>query len=216
MSKHRPREGYLNFDSVMAFLYCPTPRRWLENAREHQADLLIDHANCEKKAASMAVRFLFSDAEKTDLCNSFSRIAREELRHYEQVMQLLQKRGIPYRRLAPSRYFKGLRAHMHSDEKARFIDMLLIGAIIEARSCERFYWLGDWVDSELRDFYARLYTSEQRHFSVYLDFAYAYAPLDGKDEAYIRSRLQCLLQAEQTLIETPDEHFGFHSGPLAE
>jgi tRNA-(ms[2]io[6]A)-hydroxylase len=91
-----------------------------------------------------------------EMMHKMSRLAREELRHYEQVMQLMQKRGIVYDQITPCRYAGELRKPVRTHEPARFIDTLIVGAIIEARSCERFAKLAPHLDEELQAFYLSL------------------------------------------------------------
>lgn len=193
---------------VLEFLRCRTPDAWLGQATEHLPELLIDHANCEKKAAGSALSMLYRYVERPELMRALSRLAREELRHFEQVCDHLQHRGIPYRHLSSSRYAPGLRSHIRTHEPARLIDSLLVGAVVEARSCERFLRLTEVLTGDLGEFYQRLLSSEARHFKGYLRLADSYAtePFDSK--------LAEILDTEAALIESSDTDFRFHSGPL--
>jgi tRNA-(ms[2]io[6]A)-hydroxylase len=183
---------YKNVSSINDFLPCSTPSQWVKNAVDNQDILLIDHANCEKKAASMALSFLFKHPDKPDLCFRMSKIAREELVHYA----------------------SGLRKIIHSDEVRRFIDLLIIGAVVEARSCERFEKIAPKLDPILQKFYQGLLESEKRHFTIYLEFAYQYAAESNKTSCYVDSRIEKFLDTEKKLIELPDDQFQFHSGPV--
>ena len=145
---------------------------------------------------------------RTALLNKMSRLAREELRHFEQVLSLMQKRNIDFERLSASRYAAGLRDVARSEEPGRLVDSLLIGAIIEARSCERFAVLAPHLDDELSAFYGSLLKSESRHFKDYLLLAEA---ISGKEEVAVR--VESLLVRERALIGEPDTEFRFHSGP---
>jgi len=205
---------YKNVSSINDFLPCSTPSQWVQNAVDNQDILLIDHANCEKKAASMALSFLFKHPDKSDLCFRMSKIAREELVHYEQVCSILSKRNIAYKHVAASRYASGLRKIIHSDEVRRFIDLLIIGAVVEARSCERFEKIAPKLDPILQKFYQGLLESEKRHFTIYLEFAYQYAAESNKTSCYVDSRIEKFLDTEKKLIELPDDQFQFHSGPV--
>lgn len=189
------------------FLPCATPAAWVECALENQALLLVDHANCEKKAASTALNLIYRYVGQPVLLNKLSRLAREELRHFEQVLGIMQRRGIDYPQLSASRYAGELRRHLRSREPGRLVDTLLVGAVIEARSCERFAALVPVLDDELAGFYASLLKSEARHFRDYLQLAQSLA---GRDE--IETRLAQLLAVERGLIESPDADFRFHSG----
>jgi tRNA-(ms[2]io[6]A)-hydroxylase len=194
---------------IEAFLLCPTPDSWIAQALQQQDVLLIDHANCEKKAAATAVNLLFRYIERADLQNKLSRLAREELRHFEQVAALMKKRGIAYRPLSASLYAQRLRAHVRSSEPGKLIDTLIVGAFIEARSCERFYRLAPYLDDELAKFYRSLLKSEGRHYQDYLGMAAAYArePID--------ERVAFFAEVEREAIQTPDAEFRFHSGAAA-
>jgi len=192
---------------IQQFLHCETPDAWVKNALDNQALLLLDHANCEKKAASTAVNLMFRYVGDFDMMNKMSRLAREELRHYEQVMAIMKKRGIPYDQITPGRYAGELRKPVRTAEPGRYIDTLIVGAIIEARSCERFAKLAPHLDEELQSFYLSLLKSEARHYEDYLTLAKRAA--EGAD---ISARVQEFLALEKTLIEGGDDEFRFHSG----
>ena len=192
-----------------AFVGCPTPTAWLAAAERQISTLLLDHANCEMKAASTALGFIYRYPTDRDLVNRMSRLAREELRHFEQVTGLMTRRAIAPEHVSASRYAAGLRAAVKTDEPGRLLDSLLVGAFIEARSCERFECLARVVDGELAQFYQGLLASEARHFQVYLELAEARAPRDYP----LAERLATLRAREVELICEPDEHFRFHSGP---
>lgn len=197
---------------IHEFLLCATPDSWVEAALDNQAVMLIDHANCEKKAASTAMNLIYKYIDRPDLLNKMSRLAREELRHFEQVLAIMEKRNIEYVHVSPARYAQGLRQHVRHHEPAKLIDTLIIGALIEARSCERFAKLAPHLDAELQKFYSSLLQSEARHFQDYLKLALQYT-----DEP-IDDRIALLREAERELIESPDTEFRFHSGaytPLA-
>jgi tRNA-(ms[2]io[6]A)-hydroxylase len=193
---------------IQKFLHCETPEAWIATAKhaENQALLLLDHANCEKKAASTAINLMYRYVGDFEMMHKMSRLAREELRHYEQVMQIMQKRGVAYEQITPCRYASELRKPVRTHEPARFVDTLIVGAIIEARSCERFAKLAPFLDDELKDFYLSLLKSEARHYEDYLHLAKKVA---GGE---INDRLQIFLALEKELIESPDTEFRFHSG----
>jgi tRNA-(ms[2]io[6]A)-hydroxylase len=193
--------------AIRACLGCGTPRAWVECALQNPVILLVDHANCEKKAASTALNLMYRYVEYPRLLKKLSRLAREELRHFEQVIAIMQARDIDYPQLSASRYAGDLRKQVRTHEPQRLVDTLLIGAIIEARSCERFAALVPELDAELSEFYASLLKSESRHFTDYLRLA---RELSSPME--VASRLPALLQRERELIEGPDTEFRFHSG----
>ena len=196
-------------DELLAFLSCPTPDAWVEQALQHPEELLIDHANCEKKAASTALNLMFRYIDKPDLLQKMSRLAREELRHFEQVTQLMQKRGIDYRGLSASHYAQRLRQHVRTVEPGRLVDTLIVGAFIEARSCERFARLAPHLDEELGGFYRSLLKSEARHYQDYLKLAYAHA---GES---IDERVAFFAGIEEAAVLADDQEFRFHSGAAA-
>lgn len=197
---------------IEEFLACPTPQAWLDEAvKLSNLDLLlIDHANCEKKAASMAMTLIYRCSDKFDLLNKMSKLAREELRHFEQVLAIMKKRDIVYKSVSASSYASKLHQYVRTWEPARLSDSLIIGAIIEARSCERFAALAPLLDEELKAFYLSLLKSEARHYQDYLNLAKKYA--DEKDKIHFDERVTFFLEKERALIEAPDEAFRFHSG----
>jgi tRNA-(ms[2]io[6]A)-hydroxylase len=187
-------------------LLAPTPDAWFDYAASHWQELLIDHANCEKKAASTALSLIFTYPEDMDLTERLSRLAREELRHFEQVQRLMQQLNVPFVRLSPSRYGESLRKVIHREEPMRLLDILLCGALIEARSCERFMGLIPHLNEPLSGFYDGLAASEARHHQLYLRLA------EQRYTNQWRSRLEFLRSVEAELITTPDPQFRFHSG----
>lgn len=192
---------------VFDFLPCKTPERWLSAAVESLPLLMIDHANCEKKAAATAMSLMHRYTDNTVLLNKMSRLAREELRHFEQVLKLMTKRGIAYESVTASRYAQGLREKVRKKDPHKLVDTLIVGALIEARSCERFAALSPHVDTELSDFYASLLKSESRHFMDYITLA---KTLASPDE--VAERLALFSAIERNLIESPDSEVRFHSG----
>ena len=194
---------------IQNFLHCRTPDAWIEAASKNQSLLLVDHANCEKKAASTAMNLMYKYTDRPELLKKMSQLAREELLHFQQVVELMQARGVRYDAVSASRYAASLRALSDSNGEAQLVDTLLIGAIIEARSCERFAALAPRLDDELAKFYRSLLKSEARHYEDYLGLASAYAPAAGVD---VEERLQAFLAAEALLVENEDSQFRFHSG----
>ncbi len=195
-----------DISAIREFLPCATPQAWIDWALQHPDTLLIDHAHCEKKAASTALNLMFRYVDRPELLDALSQLAREELLHFEQVLQIMRKRGVQYDHLSPSRYAAALRRQMRTEEPGKLVDVLIIGALIEARSCERFAALAPFVDKELGRYYRFLLKSESRHFEDYLRLAELYA---GED---ISARVAEFVALERELIETPDTEFRFHSG----
>jgi len=195
--------------AVCDFLHTPTPAAWLEQAVDHRAELLIDHANCEKKAAGNAMSLLYRYVDRPELLDKLSRLAREELLHFEQVIAYMRTQDIDYVHISPAQYAGTLRKCVATHEPWRLVDTLIVGAVVEARSCERFFRLTEVFDDELGTFYGRLLASEARHFQDYLTLAEHYAP-EPIDE-----RVQRVLAKESEFIGLPAQEFRFHSGPLA-
>jgi tRNA-(ms[2]io[6]A)-hydroxylase len=187
-----------------------TPHAWVEAAVKDLPTLLVDHANCEKKAASTAMALIFAYPEDRTLSVALSRLAREELKHFEQVDRLMKKLGVPYQRMKPGRYASELRKLVRNHEPKRKLDLMIVHALIEARSCERFRLLSKHLPAEVRELYAQLERSEARHFEMYLDFA---AREFDADE--IAQRLEVISAREAELATDPDSELRFHSGPLA-
>jgi tRNA-(ms[2]io[6]A)-hydroxylase len=197
-------------DEIYSFLPCETPDAWIQAALKNQDIMLIDHAHCEKKAASTAMTLMFRYVDRPDLLNKMSRLAREELIHFEQVLEIMEERGITYDHMSPARYAGGMRASVRTSEPGRLIDTLIVGAFIEARSCERFAKLAPYLDDTLAKFYRSLLKSEGRHYQDYLGLAEDYAgePID--------ERVEHFRQIEKELIESEDSEFRFHSGVPSE
>jgi len=173
-----------------------TDPAWLESALSDLDALLLDHAHCERKAAGMALRLMFRYPERAFLHEPLSRLAREELAHYEEVLRAMAARGGSMRRQRPSPYAGRLSHLIRSAEPERLLDTLLVCALIEARSCERFKLLSEAVDDpKLRALYRGLLASEARHHGSYLDLA---VELCG--EATARARLLELAEREAEII----------------
>lgn len=193
-------------DPIQEFLGCATPEAWLQAALSNQSLLLIDHANCEKKAAATAMQLMHRHTDRLELLQKMSQLAREELLHFQQVVELMAQRQVAYMRLSPARYAAALHNEIATSGPARLIDTLIVGAFIEARSCERFAQLAPRVDRELGRFYNSLLKSESRHFQDYLALAALYS---GQS---IDQRVTEFRQVEAELISSPDTEFRFHSG----
>ncbi len=192
--------------AIRDFLGCSTPQAWIDEAIKDIPLLLQDHANCEKKAASTAVNLLFRYNDKQDLQEWLAQLAREELLHYEQVMEIMTKRGLRYTPITNARYAGSLRKHVRTYEPQHLIDILIIGAFVEARSCERFAAIAPFLDEELKRFYTFLLKSEARHFEYYLSLAERYSPEP------IIERVAFFRAKEAELILAPDTEIRFHSG----
>jgi tRNA-(ms[2]io[6]A)-hydroxylase len=193
-----------------ALLRVPTPAAWVAEACAKPDLLLIDHANCEKKAASTALSLMFAYAEDLHLTDKMSRLAREELRHYEQVAKLMNQMKVVPRRLAPGRYADRLRRLVARGEPQREVDLMICGALIESRSCERFAALAPAIGHPIAKLFEDLHTAEARHFRVYLDLAKRAAE---RTDLEWQARVDAFAALEAELISIPDPVFRFHSGP---
>ncbi|BCD87669.1 tRNA hydroxylase [Pseudomonas solani] len=202
----------MNLPEIHDFLGCRTPAAWVEAALADQETLLIDHKNNEYKAASTAMALIAKYNTRLDLINFMSRLAREELVHHEQVLRIMKKRRVPLRAVSAARYASGLRKVVRNHEPAKLVDTLVVGAFIEARSCERFEALVPHLDEELGKFYFGLLKSEARHYQGYLKLAYQYG-----ETADVDAVIEKVRDVERELIESTDEEFRFHSGvPVAQ
>jgi tRNA-(ms[2]io[6]A)-hydroxylase len=194
-----------------AVLQAATPAAWAAHAAREWRTLLVDHANCEKKAASTALALMFAYPEDRALSLAMARLAREELRHFEQVLKLMQQLEVPSSRMAPGRYAGALRTHISTADPARKRDLLLTGALIEARSCERFEVVAPLLPEPLASFYQGLAESERRHAGLYLELAEARVT-SGQSLTELHARLAELAAVEARLVLDPDPEFRFHSG----
>jgi tRNA 2-(methylsulfanyl)-N6-isopentenyladenosine37 hydroxylase len=190
-----------------SILKAATPRAWVDAALEDLPTLLVDHANCEKKAASTAMALIFAYPEDRVLSVALSRLAREELKHFEQVERLMKKLDVPYRRMKPGRYASELRKLVRTHEPQRKLDLMIVHALIEARSCERFRLLAKRLPAQVRDLYEQLERSEARHFELYLNFAER-----EFDAEAIEGRLELMAARETQLATSADTELRFHSG----
>jgi len=184
----------------MLSLASRTPPEWAERVLADLDPLLIDHAHCEKKAAGSAVNLVFRYPQHAFLALPLSRLAREELVHFEQVLERLAARGVAFRAQKASPYAGRLRAASRPQQPAQLVDALLCSALIEARSCERFQLLaGASRDPDLAAFYRGLHAAEARHHGIYLELASQLVPA-----APLRERLaELALHEARVLAEAP-------------
>ncbi|HEX9814941.1 MAG TPA: tRNA-(ms[2]io[6]A)-hydroxylase [Myxococcota bacterium] len=195
------RRGVLNLVST-------TGPAWVQTALSDLDELLLDHAHCERKAAGMALRLMFRYPDRPFLHDPLSRLAREELAHYEEVLRALAARGGSMRRQGPSPYAGRLYHCVRSAEPERLVDTLLVCALIEARSCERFKLLAEVVDDpNLSALYHGLLASEARHHGSYLELA-----IEASDEGAARARLLELAEREAEIIADPTPMVRMHAG----
>lgn len=184
---------------------------WTERALAGFEELLVDHAHCEKKAAGTALNLIFRYSRHAQLLDPLSRLAREELVHFEQVLALLRARGVAFAAQKPAPYAGRLRAATRGEDPARLVDALLCSALIEARSCERFALLADATpDAALRDFYAGLHAAESRHQRVYIELAERFA-----SHVELLARHRELAELEAAILAQTPLAARMHAGALA-
>ena len=192
----------------MLSLKTTASERWTEHAQENLFEILVDHAHCEKKAASCAMNLIFAYVENRRLVNEMTVIVNEQLEHFHALLDLLEKRGIEFRRLRPSKYGPQLNEHIRKPEPDRAIDRLIVAGLIEARSCERIDRLRQLMetkDAELVELYTRLYDSKKRHHQIYVELAKEFGP-----EQMVKERLHELSEIETEVTERGDNFARLH------
>ncbi|WP_369957708.1 tRNA-(ms[2]io[6]A)-hydroxylase [Psychrobacter sp. CLB018] len=197
----------VDLSPIYEFLGARTTQAWVDAALADLPLIIQDHANCEKKAAGTAMNLIFRYEFSYDLQRKLAQLIREEMLHYEQVLGIMNERGQAWKYLSAGRYAKGMLKHKRTYEPAAMVDVLIIGAFIEARSCERFAALAEVInDKRLAKYYRYLLKSESRHFEDYLALAQSLAE-DSIDE-----RVAFFREVEAELISSPDAELRFHSG----
>ena len=201
----------VDLSPIFDFLGARTSQAWVNAAVNNLPLIIQDHANCEKKAAGTAMNLIFRYEFSYDLQRKLAQLIREEMLHYEQVLGIMNERGQAWKYLSAGRYAKGMLKHKRTYEPAAMVDVLIIGAFIEARSCERFAALSEVINDErLAKYYRYLLKSESRHFEDYLALA------QSLSEDNIDERVAFFKEVEAELISTPDTELRFHSGdPIA-
>ena len=197
----------VDLSPIYNFLGARTTQAWVNAAIVDLPLIIQDHANCEKKAAGTAMNLIFRYEFSYDLQRKLAQLIREEMLHYEQVLGIMHERGQEWKYLSAGRYAKGMLKHKRTYEPAAMVDVLIIGAFIEARSCERFAALAEVIDDErLAKYYRYLLKSESRHFEDYLALA------QSLSDENIDERVALFKEVEAELIVSPDPELRFHSG----
>ena len=192
---------------IYNFLGARTSQNWVDKALLNLPLIIQDHANCEKKAAGTAMNLIFRYEFSYELQRKLAQLIREEMLHYEQVLGIMHERDQQWEYLSAGRYAKGMLKHKKTHEPAAMVDVLIIGAFIEARSCERFAALAEVIDDvRLAKYYRYLLKSESRHFEDYLALAQSLSTDD------IDPRVTFFREVEAELISSPDDELRFHSG----
>ncbi|WP_201550172.1 tRNA-(ms[2]io[6]A)-hydroxylase [Psychrobacter fjordensis] len=200
----------VDLSPIYNFLGARTTKAWVDAAINNLPLIIQDHANCEKKAAGTAMNLIFRYEFSYDLQCKLAQLIREEMLHYEQVLGIMNDRGLEWKYLSAGRYAKGMLKHKRTYEPAAMVDVLIIGAFIEARSCERFASLAEVINDErLAKYYRYLLKSESRHFEDYLALA------QSLSEDNIDERVAFFKEVESELISSPDAELRFHSGTPA-
>lgn len=183
---------------IVKFLKEPTSQAWVEQAIANMDTILLDHAQCERKAAGTAIQMMSRYPSSDRLVRELTAIAQEELSHYEQVNQWLDRRGIPLQPVPPPPYGAGLKKCVRKNEPERMLDLLLVSALIEARSHERLGLLAEHCpDPQLAKFYRSLMASEARHYGSYWVLATAYFEV-----SLVNERLTEIAERESEILRT--------------
>ena len=178
------------------FLKEPTSQAWIDQAIANIDTVLLDHSHCERKAAGMALKLMFQYPSYDRMVRSLTALAQEELEHFELCNQWLEKRGIKLAPLAAPPYGATLNKQIRRQEPYRFMDYMLVSALIEARSHERLGLLAEHLpDPELAKFYRGLMASEARHYGMYWTLAHHYCDPDA-----ITPRLEELAEVESDVL----------------
>ena len=197
----------LSVTTTIKILKQPTSDRWINQALENLDLVLLDHSHCERKAAGVAINMMFRYPSYTKLVRQLTAIAKEELEHFDQVNQWLEKRGIPLAPLNSPPYGAKLKAQIRHQEPERLLDSLLISALIEARSHERLGLIGEYCpEPELAAFYRGLMASEARHYGIYWLLATHYC-----DRNLVDPRLDELSSIESEILATLHHEPRIHS-----
>jgi tRNA-(ms[2]io[6]A)-hydroxylase len=168
-------------------LKLPTDPRWVNIVEKNIEEILTDHAYCEQKAATNAITIIVKFPEKTELVNAMLELAQEELGHFKQVHDKLTERGFVLGRERRDEYVNLLYEFQRKggSREIHLIDRLLFGAMIEARSCERFKVLSENInDEDLKQFYKMLMISEANHYTMFINFARKYAVEENVDDRW--------------------------------
>ena len=182
----------------MLGLKLPTDPRWANIAEKNIEEILTDHAYCEQKAASTAISLIVGYPEKSELVDKMTALAREEMGHFQMVHNRIMQRGLVLGRERKDAYVVQLSTFFPKggDRELRLIHRLLVCALIEARSCERFRVLSENLeDEELSEFYHTLMISEANHYTMFLKLARTYGKREEVDQMW-----QDLLEYEAEVI----------------
>lgn len=192
----------------MLGLKLPTDPRWAHIAEKNIEEILIDHAWCEQKAASMAISIIVTNPDKTELINEMTDLVREEMGHFKMVMHKLKEYGFELGPQRPDEYVKKIQQFFPKGGSRTdgLVHHLLVAALIEARSCERFRVLSENLeDQNLAKFYFDLMKSEAGHYTMFLKFARKY-----EDVEKVNKKWQALLEYEAQVMQDLGKHHSVH------
>ena len=193
--------------TTIKILQQPSKPDWVEMALANLDVILLDHSHCERKAAGVAINLMFRYPSHQKLVRQMTAIAQEELSHFEQVNQWLEKLNIPLAALNSPPYFARLKSQVRHAESDRLLDLLLVSAIIEARSHERLGLIGEYCPNpELAKFYRSLMASEARHYGAYWLLAQEYS-----DRQTVERRLAELAEYESQILSKMHHEPRLHS-----
>jgi len=192
----------------MLGLKLPTDPRWAHIAEKHIEEILIDHAWCEQKAASMAISIIVTNPDKTELIHEMTDLVREEMGHFKMVMHKLKEYGFELGPQRPDEYVKKIQQFFPKGGSRTdgLVHHLLVAALIEARSCERFRMLSENLEDKiLAKFYFDLMKSEAGHYTMFLKFARKY-----DDVEKVNNKWQALLAYEAQVMQDLGKHHSVH------
>lgn len=174
-----------------------TKPNWIDGILANFDDFLVDHAACERKASATGISFVVRYPDRTKLLEPMIAFAREELEHFHQVYRLIEARGLSLTADVPDPYVTQLMKHVRTGRNERLLDRLILGAVVEARGCERFGIIAtSLTDPDLAAFYQEITRSESRHHGLFIRLAKHYFSHEE-----IQNRLGEFLDFEAEIIE---------------
>jgi len=186
---------------------CPSKPEWIEAVMADFDTFLQDHADCERKASATAMSMVAKYPDRLEIIPELIEIGVEELEHFQQVYELMSKRGVQLAHsISEDKYIKRLIKSMHSGIKERFLDRLLIASVVETRGAERFKIVADaQTDDEYAQFYKMLWISEAKHGHIYIKMALEYF-----DEKTVYSRLEWWIEKEAEILDNLEIRAALH------
>jgi tRNA-(ms[2]io[6]A)-hydroxylase len=193
----------------MLGLKVETDAVWVEEAMRDLDRVLVDHAHCEMKAATNALSLVARHPESASLVRALTELAREEIEHFQRVLVVLEARSLPLGPPPVDDYVASLRSAAQADTRGPklgpLVDRLLVGALIEARSCERFKLLAAALEKageqEVSAFYTELLAAEARHYRSFVDLAVESSLASGASRDDVLSRLEVLAEREGAIVQ---------------